>query len=66
MSRRVRVDPQALRQQLSIPDDVDPRSPHFLRFVIRLSEALDVDIPEAHRSSLATLKGCLEYVSAVA
>jgi hypothetical protein len=58
------VDAGALRQQLSLSDEVDTSSPEFLRFVIRFSEALDLDIPEHDRPRLVTLAGCLEYLAA--
>ena len=58
------VDPRALREQLSLGERVSEQSPEFLRFVIRLSEQLDVDIPEADRRQLVTLAGCVKYVSA--
>lgn len=53
---------RALRAELGLPEVVDVRSPGFLRFVIRLSERLDWDIPRADYPRLATLSGCLEYV----
>jgi hypothetical protein len=65
MTRRARIDPQALREQLSLGDAADPRSPHFLRFVIRFSEALDLDIPHDEHPRLASLAGCMDYVRAL-
>jgi hypothetical protein len=58
------VDPRALREQLHLGERVSEQSPDFLRFVIRLSEELNVDIPKADRGQLLTLAGCVKYVSA--
>jgi hypothetical protein len=58
------VDPRALREQLSLPDEADIRSPQFQRFVIRLSEALDLDVPAEHAQRLVTLSDCVDYVRA--
>ena len=57
-----RVDLRALREQLAIGDEADAWSPEFLRFVIRLSEALDLDIPPADHRHLVTSSGCREYL----
>lgn len=51
----------AIRQELSLNDPVDIRSSVFLRFVIRLSERLDVDIPREVYPQLATVDGCSDY-----
>lgn len=58
-----RVDPKALREQLSLSDPVDTESTGFLRFVVRLSEALNVDLPRQEHSKLATLAGCYDYLA---
>lgn len=57
------VDPVALRQELELREPVDIRSSIFQRFVIRLSERMDFDIPREDYPKLATLGGCSEYVS---
>ncbi len=44
-------------------DPVDPRSSTFLRFVIRLSERLDLDIPREDYPQLVTVPGCREYIA---
>jgi hypothetical protein len=61
--QNTRVDPVALRQELSMNDPVDPRSSTFLRFVIRLSERLDLDIPREDYPQLVTVPGCREYIA---
>ena len=58
----VTVDPIALRQELSLTEPVDIRSPLFQRFIIRLSERLDVDIPREDYPLLATVGGCFDYI----
>lgn len=63
--RNTHVDPVALRQELSMQEPVDLKSPTFLRFVIRLSERLDVDIAREDYPQLATVSGCREYISRV-
>lgn len=59
----VTVDPIAIRQELKLNDPVDIRSSAFLRFVIRLSERLDLDIPREDYPQLATVGGCRDYIS---
>ncbi|MBS1148817.1 MAG: hypothetical protein H6Q89_515 [Myxococcaceae bacterium] len=59
-----RVDPKALREQLSLSDPVDTESMGFLRFVGRLSEALNLDLPRQEHSKLATLAGCYDFLAA--
>lgn len=59
------ADPVALRRELELREPIDIRSPDFERFVIRLSERLDFDIPREDYPQLATLRGCSEYVSRV-
>ncbi len=56
------VDCRALRQELELREPADIRSSVFLRFVIRLSERLDFDIPREDYPRLATVNGCHEYV----
>ena len=61
----IRVDPVALHQELSLREPVDIQSSGFMRFVIRLSERLDFDIPREDYPQLATVTGCHEYISRV-
>lgn len=59
----LRVCPVALRQELALyQEPADVNSSTFLRFVIRLSERLDVDIPREHYEQLATINGAFEYI----
>jgi acyl carrier protein len=57
------ADPVALRQELKLEDPVDISSSAFLRFVIRLSERLDLDIPREDYAQLATVPGCRKYLN---
>lgn len=56
------VDARAIREQLSLTEEADVHSPVFLRFIVRLSEALNHDIPTEHYGELTTLPGCREYM----
>lgn len=56
------TDPVALRQELALNDPADIRSSEFVRFVIRLSERLDRDIPREDYPKLATVGGCVAYL----
>ena len=56
------ADPVAIRQELALSDPADIRSSAFLRFVIRLSERLDRDIPREDFPKLATIGGCHDYL----
>lgn len=56
------ADPVALRQELALNDPADIRSSEFVRFIIRLSERLDRDIPREDYPKLATVGGCFDYL----
>ena len=58
----VTADPLALRQELALKEPADISSAAFQRFVIRLSERLDLDIPREDYPRLATVRGCFEYI----
>ncbi len=60
------VDPRALREQLSLSDEADLASINFLRFVVRLSEAMNRDIPNHEWAQLVTLQGCFAYLARAA
>ena len=63
MSAQTSADPVAIRQELALHEEVaDIRSPAFERFVIRLSERLDLDIPRKDYPLLATVSGCFDYM----
>lgn len=58
----LKVDPKALRDELRLADPADIRSMPFLRFVMRLSEALDVDVAPHDYPRLATVASSVEFV----
>jgi hypothetical protein len=62
MNAPTQVDPRALREQLSLGAEADVGSAEFLRFVVRLSEALDVDIPVEDYRRLTTEAGCFAWL----
>ncbi|MDP1827074.1 MAG: hypothetical protein Q8L48_27620 [Archangium sp.] len=51
-----------MRRELCLSDPCDILSPAFLRFVIRFSERLDIDIPSEHYALLTTVGGCVDYL----
>lgn len=48
----------------SLRDQIDIDSMDFLNFIIALHQQLQVAIPEADYPQLATLDGCLRYLTA--
>ena len=66
MERVLWVDPRAVREELSVEDPADVRSHEFLRFVMRVCESLDVDIPRQDYERLITLDGSIEYLASLA
>ena len=57
------ADLASLKPDVSFRDQLDIDSMDFLNFVIALHDALRVDIPESDYPRLATLNGCIEYLS---
>ncbi len=63
MPPKTSADPVAIRQELHLlQEPADIRSPAFERFIIRLSERLDLDIPRKDYPLLATVSGCFDYI----
>jgi len=58
------IDRATVRPEVSLRDEYDLDSMDFLNFVIGLHDAFGVDIPEADYSQLATLAGCVRYLTA--
>ncbi len=56
------ADLSALREQLSLQEPADLRSTKFLRYMMRLSEALNVDLPLADYPHFVTIASSLAYV----
>jgi len=59
------ADLTRIKPDVSFRDQLDIDSMDFLNFVIAVHEALYVEIPEADYPKLATLNGCVEYLSAL-
>ena len=57
------ADLATLKPDVSLRDQLDLDSMDFLNFVIALHQSLGVDIPEGDYPKLATLNGCLAYLS---
>jgi acyl carrier protein len=58
------IDRTRVRPDASLRDEYDLDSMDFLNFVISLHDAFAIDIPEADYPALATLAGCVGYVTA--
>lgn len=58
------ADLTVLKPDVNFRDQLDIDSMDFLNFVIALHEELHVEIPEADYPKLATLNGCLDYLTA--
>jgi acyl carrier protein len=59
------ADLARLRPDVSFRDQIDIDSMDFLNFVIGLHKELHVDIPERDYPKLATLTGCVNYLTTV-
>jgi acyl carrier protein len=62
-----RIAPEAdlehLQPDVSFREQLDVDSMDFLNFVIALHKDLGVEIPEREYPKLATLRGCIEFVT---
>ena len=58
------ADLSTLEADVSFRDQLDVDSMDLLTFVIALHTRLHVDIPEADYPKLATLNGCVDYLTA--
>jgi acyl carrier protein len=56
------VDPAAIRPGLPLRQQIDIDSFDFLNVIIRLHEALGIDIPESDYAELQTLDRALDYL----
>jgi acyl carrier protein len=63
-----RIAPEAdldlVKPDVSFRDQLDIDSMDFLNFVIALDKELKIAVPETDYPKLATLDGCVEYISA--
>jgi acyl carrier protein len=57
------ADLQGLKPDVSFREQLDIDSMDFLNFVIALHERLKADIPEADYPQLASVNGCILYLS---
>ncbi len=57
------VDVNGIDPAKDLRDQIDIDSVDFLNFVIGLHKELGVDIPDADVAKLATLNGCVTYLS---
>ena len=57
------ADLSQIKPNLRIRDQLDIDSMDLLNWVIGLHKELNVDIPEADYPRLATLDGCIDYLS---
>ena len=55
---------QPLEPEANLRDQIDLDSMDFLNFIIALHEATGLEIPERDYPQLASLEGCIEYLSA--
>lgn len=58
------ADAAGLHPDLSFRDQLDLDSMDLLNFAIALHRRLGVEIPESDYPKLATLNGCIAYISA--
>jgi acyl carrier protein len=58
------ADLALLKDDVPIREQLDLDSMDFLNFVVALHGAVGVEVPEADYPRLATLDGCIEYLSA--
>jgi acyl carrier protein len=58
------ADLEQLQPDVSFREQLDIDSMDFLNFVIALHKELHIEIPEKDYPKLATLQGCVAYLSA--
>ena len=58
------LEPETLRPDRPLRDELDIDSMDFLNFTIGLHKAFGIDIPEQDYRKLDTLNACVEYVAA--
>ena len=57
------ADMSQIKSNLRIRDQLDIDSMDLLNFVVALHKELQIEIPEADYPRLATLDGCVDYLS---
>jgi acyl carrier protein len=58
------ADPAGIDPAVPLREQLDIDSMDFLNFVIALHKSLSVDVPERDYPKLATLDGCVGYLTA--
>jgi acyl carrier protein len=58
------IDPQALRADTVLRQELDLDSMDLLNVMIALHERLGVDVPEQDYAKLSTLNGAVDYLAA--
>jgi acyl carrier protein len=58
------VDPTLLDPKVDWRDQLDLDSVDLLNFLVRVHEALGIDIPEEDYPKLSSLERCVEYLAA--
>jgi acyl carrier protein len=58
------LDPDELRPDRPLRDELDIDSMDFLNFTIGMHKAFGVEVPEQDYRKLATLDACVDYVAA--
>jgi acyl carrier protein len=58
------ADPTALKPDVGFRDQIDIDSMDYLNFIIALHKEFRIEIPEKDYPQLASLNGCIHYVSA--
>lgn len=57
------ADPEAIRPDRPLRDQLDLDSIDFLNFVVGLDQSLHVAVPEEDYGALTTLDGCVDYLA---
>jgi acyl carrier protein len=58
------IDPQALRADTVLRQELDLDSMDLLNVMIALHESLGIDVPEQDYAKLSTLNGAVDYLAA--
>jgi len=56
------MDPETIRPDLPVREQVDMDSMDFLNFLVEIHRVLGVDVPETAYQEFTTLDGCVEYL----
>jgi acyl carrier protein len=56
------MDPETLRPDLPVREQIDIDSMDFLNFLVEIHRVLGVDVPEAEYREFTTVDGCVDYL----